>query len=80
MKISPGGIHITDDITNVAHNSSKHKDPKKKHASREDVLLQVVKEKVSVTVRQFISTTEMLPIIGSYLLYLSEDLEFHQSS
>ena len=39
LKICSRSIHVAYDVANVAHNGSKHKDSKKKHAASEDIFL-----------------------------------------
>lgn len=40
LKICPWSIHIADDVSNVANDSCKYKDSKKKHESSENIFLQ----------------------------------------
>lgn len=50
LKICPGSIHVTDDVTHVAHDSRKYKDSKEKHTSSEDILLYIVEEKATIKI------------------------------
>ena len=40
LEICPWSIHIADDVSNVANDSCKYKDSKKKHESSENIFLQ----------------------------------------